>query len=309
MPEIRKIKVNPDFKEFKAKLHKEPDVPEDYARVLDKGYVGLIDFYGSDRGKVSPPSAARVSFKKRASEFTDLQNDKLINYLIEHNEYSCFRHNVMTFEIRMPLLVARQFYKYVVASNWTEDQLAWNENSKRYITEENVFYIPKENEWRKAPENKKQGSAEAASREIGEYYTNALIDWTQEGESLYQNALKDGLAPELARLFSANGNYITAVWTASLNSIFHMLDERLDHVAQWEIQQYARQVANFVNQSFPKCYEAWSAYKTEERLKNLCFDEVKVLTKRVAELEDERDSLKQELAKHNRSWLERLFGV
>lgn len=309
MPEIRKIKVNPDFKEFKAKLHKEPDVPEDYARVLDKGYVGLIDFYGSDRGKVSPPSAARVSFKKRASEFTDLQNDKLINYLIEHNEYSCFRHNVMTFELRMPLLVARQFYKYVVSSNWTEDQLAWNENSKRYITEPNEFYIPGSNEWRSAPDNKKQGSGGPIDEIIGSHYTEMLKKWTEEGEVLYNKAIAQGVAPEQARLFTANGNYISVMWTASLNSIFHMLDERLDHVAQWEIQQYAQQVANFVNQSFPKCYEAWSAYKTEERLKNLCFDEVKVLTKRVAELEDERDSLKQELAKHNRSWLERLFGV
>ena len=148
------------------------ELPENYVRVLDKGYVGLLGVHGDDRGKVSPPNAARTSFKKDSGSFTDEQNDKLIKYLMKNEEFACFRHNVMTFEIRMPLMVARQFWKYVVSSNWTSDALGWNENSKRYITEENEFYIPKPDEWRSAPKNKKQGSGSPIDIKLGRSFTD-----------------------------------------------------------------------------------------------------------------------------------------
>lgn len=117
--------------------------------VLDHGYVRLVDQMGTD---LSVVNAARASFAKESPEFGP--NDEwLLRYLLRRNEMSPFRHALMTFEVYAPLMVARQWWKYVVGSDHTMD--AWNESSRRYVTEEPVYYTP---EWREAPDNRKQGS-------------------------------------------------------------------------------------------------------------------------------------------------------
>lgn len=269
------------------------ELPDGYVRVLDKGYVGLLGVHGDDTGLISPPSAARTSFKKRPSEYTEEQNKKLVDYLIRNQEYSCLRHNVMTLEIRFPLMVARQLFKYIVGSNWTEDQFGWNENSKRYITEENEFYIPKSNQWRSAPDNKKQGSGQIMDAFIGQQITEDLLEWVEEGEKKYQFWLERGAAAEQVRLFNAaNGMYVTTQWTGSLNSILHLLDERLEHGAQYETQQYAKVIAGFVKQSFPAVYESWSRQKANEA-------ETKLFAQKF------RDIMNQE---SNKSWIKKILG-
>lgn len=236
------------------------ELPKGYSRVLDKGYVGYVDHMGNDHTAVR---AARASFQRTPDQFSEESNAKLINYLMRNNEMACFRHQVISMEVKMPLLIARQFYKYVVASSFTEDQLGWNESSRRYITENNEFYRPEPNEWRKAPDNKKQGSSEYNLSE------RDGLDWTLEVDAFYQNAvakyeeaLEEGIAPELARLFLPSYPlYVTCFWTASLNSLFHFLNERLDSHAQYEIRLYAEEIAKIVENCYPISYQAWKDNK------------------------------------------------
>ena len=231
------------------------ELPNGYEKVLDKGYVGLKDSLGDDW---TPADAARVSFAKASNQYSNIQNESLIKYLARNKEFSTFRHNAMTFEMRMPLMVARQLWKYIVASNFTEDQLGWNENSRRYITDANEFYVPGPNEWRTAPENKKHGSGEPLSYSAGESWTESLMEWYDEGNQRYEDAIEKNIAPELARLFlPAYGLYVTCYWTASLNAIFHVLEERLEHDAQKEIQDYAKVIRDFVQIEFPVIYKCW----------------------------------------------------
>lgn len=223
--------------------------------VLDKGYVRLRDKMGSD---LKPADVARVSFDRRASEFDEEQNERLINYLVRNKEYSCFRHNVLSFEIYMPLMVARQLYKYSIASAFRDDQYGWNESSRRYITEQPEFYIPAHNQWRTAPENKKQGSGAPLPDEKGKVYTEKLMKMIDQSVELYDQAIEDGMAVEQARVFlPAYGMYVRAYWTASLNSIMHFMDERLAGNAQSEIRDYAEAVAGIVEDEFPVLYYAW----------------------------------------------------
>lgn len=279
------------------------ELPNGYIRVLDHGYVGLVGVYGDDRGPISPPAAARVSFKKDSSQFPDEQNDRLTHYLLKNEEFACLRHNVMTFELRAPLFVMRQWWKYIVGSNFTEDQLGWNENSKRYITEENEFYIPDSYEWRSVPENKKQGSGESVNRNTGLYYTDALTDWVERGEELYQQAQADQIAPELARLFTANGNYVTSKWTTSLNALLHFLDERLDEHAQYEIRMYAEAVLEFFKQSFPVVYEAWQKYREEDRSRKRAY---KTSSAVIATLKQEIAMLNKYLEEAKKPWYKKI---
>ena len=283
------------------------DLPENYRPVLDKGYVGLLGVHGSDRGVVSPPSAARTSFKKQASEFTEEQNDRLTHYLMKKSEFACFRHNVMSFEIRMPLFVARQFWKYVVASNWTSDQLGWNENSKRYITEANEFYIPHPGDWRKAADNKKQGSSGPVDWKLGEELHRFLKRWTEEGEEIYQRAVELGVAPEQARLFTSNGNYVTVQWTTSLNALLHFLDERLDSHAQYEIVQYAKVVEVFFKDSFPVVHKAWTSSRQANQQLKLEAESFKDVVRENEALKEEIEALRARVSESNRPWFKKIF--
>ena len=107
--------------------------------VLDKGYVRLVNHLGSDLTVVN---AARVSYQKESFEL-DKNDEKLISFLAKNDHTSPFRHAMLQFEVYAPLMVARQWWKYIVGSSHMEgigDTMnGWNESSRRYVTEEPVF--------------------------------------------------------------------------------------------------------------------------------------------------------------------------
>lgn len=214
--------------------------------VLDKGYVILHDVMGSD---LTVSNAARVSYNKK-KEILDEKDEKLISFLAREGHMSPFRHATLQMEFFAPLLVARQHWKYVVGGDHVMD--AWNESSRRYITEENEYNLPLANEWRSKPSNSKQGSGEPIDPSVGDKLTQTLKEHQLAGEKLYQRAMDIGVAPEQARLFvSAYGLYVRYYWTASLQSVAHFLQQRLEHDAQFEIQQYAKAVYDLAKEAFP----------------------------------------------------------
>ncbi len=222
--------------------------------VLDKGYVRLVDVLGND---LSVVNAARVSYDKEAEEFND-RDEKLIQFLIREGHTSPFRHAALTFEVYAPLFVARQWWKYAVASTHVDDQNGWNESSRRYITESEEFYIPEANEWRSKPENSKQGSGEPIDRENGEWFSEQLVQTISRGVVAYQEAMNAGIAPEQARLFlPAYGMYVRWRWTVSLQGAMTFLEQRLGHDAQVEIQEYATAVRNLTENAFPRTMKAF----------------------------------------------------
>jgi thymidylate synthase (FAD) len=67
--------------------------------------------------------------------------------------------------------------------------------------------------------------------------------------------MNDGIAPEIARLFlPAYGMYVRWRWTVSLQGILTFLDQRLEHDAQWEIQEYATAVKDLAHYAFPQTF-------------------------------------------------------
>lgn len=217
--------------------------------VLDDGYVRLVDTLGDD---LSVVNAARVSYDKESQEFTE-RDGKLIKFLLREKHTSPFRHAALTFEVYAPLFVARQWWKYAVASSHVDDQNGWNESSRRYITEDEKFYIPLPHEWRSKPENSKQGSGEPVDIEVGQKYFDMLCEAVVQGTEAYHQAMEDGIAPEIARLFlPAYGMYVRWRWTTSLQGVLTFLDQRIEHDAQWEIQQYAQVILNLTRQAFPE---------------------------------------------------------
>jgi thymidylate synthase (FAD) len=220
--------------------------------VLDKGYVRLVSSTGSDLDVVN---AARASFDKQSYELTE-KDIRLIKYLARNKESSPFRHSHLTFEVYAPLLVARQWWRYSVGSSHIEDGTAWNETSRRYVTENNTYYVPMN--WRRAPENAKQGSGEDLLDIQSDQLSINLMNLISAAEELYQDALEAGVAPEQARLFlPAYGLYVRWRWTPSLASVIHFLEERLATGAQHEITLYAEAVFNLAYQAYPHSIAAW----------------------------------------------------
>jgi len=228
--------------------------------VLDKGYVRLVDTLGDD---LSVVNAARVSYDKESEKFTP-RDEKLLNFLLRENHTSPLRHAAITFEIYAPLMVARQWWKYAVASTHIDDQNGWNESSRRYITEREEFYIPEHDAWRSKPENSKQGSGEPILN--GGQFTMDLTNYVKLGQELYERALQHNIAPELARLFlPAYGMYVRWRWTVSLQGVLTFLDQRLEHDAQVEIQDYASAVRKLTVEAFPNTMNSWKDFVNNKK--------------------------------------------
>src|SRR5690625_3203081 len=219
--------------------------------VLNNGYVRLRDVMGDDR---TVANAARVSFDKRTEEL-DEKDERLIAFLAREGHDSPFRHASLQFEVYAPLMIARQWWKYVVGSDHVMD--AWNESSRRYITENEEFYVPQADEWRSYPDNVKQGRGEKFPTAFGLQWTGALEWYISEGEELYNDAIKNGIAPEQARLFlPAYGMYVRWYWTASLQSVAHLIEQRTADDAQYEFRLYAEAVRELTSEKFPVSLEA-----------------------------------------------------
>ena len=226
--------------------------------VLDHGYVKLVNNMGSDLDVVN---AARVSFDKEVSSLGD-KDVSLINFLVRDKHDSTLRHCVSTFEIYAPLMVARQWYKHSVSSTHLDYQLGWNESSRRYVTEKEEFYIPMVAQWRSSPESRKQGSGGPVNSDVGSKCLQRLRASVNRGIHDYEEALKDGVAPEQARLLlPAYAMYVRWRWTASLNALLHFVSLRDKEDAQYEIQEYAKAINSTLHQLYPNTTRAWNEFR------------------------------------------------
>lgn len=220
----------------------------------DIGYVRLVDYMGND---LSFTKAARASFGKDSLDWND-KEERLLNFLVKNQHLSVFRHAAVTFQIKAPLFVCRQHFKYQVASAHIDDQNGWNEMSKRYVTANNEFYVPGADQWRSAPENAKQGSGVPVDSRMGAYLTRELVDYIIQGNKLYERALELGIAAEQARLFLPSyGLMVNYQWTVSVANLIHFLQERLAHDAQAEITDLARAVLDLTRPLYPSTLKAF----------------------------------------------------
>ena len=111
--------------------HANPEFPTElpYRRVLDKGFVALIDVMGNDASIVQ---AARVSYGKGTKT---VRGDKaLISYLMRHWHTTPFEMVEFKFLMRLPLFIARQVIRHRTANV--------NEQSARYSEVPDRFWAP-----------------------------------------------------------------------------------------------------------------------------------------------------------------------
>lgn len=200
--------------------------------------VALLDVMGDDLTVVN---AARVSMDKHHTEFT-LGDSCLIDYLAEHNHWSPFAHPQVSFRVKAPIFVARQLAKHQVG-------LSWNEVSRRYVDTSPEFYLP---EMRKRAEHVKQGSLD----EVVSGACDIITDATTASKRAYEELLRMGVAPEVARTVLPQNMMTEWIWTGSLYAFCRVVNLRIDPHAQREAGVVARKIRRFLIDCFPQSTRA-----------------------------------------------------
>lgn len=196
--------------------------------MIDKNYCKLVGHYGDDSTIIN---SARMSFnndKKYSAE----SDERLIKTMIERGHTSPFEQVNFTFQLKMPIFVARQWQRHRTAR--------LNEQSGRYTKLNEEFYTPKE--WRGiTPFNTEE--SEELTAELNQFY--------QETYLFYSSLLQKGVSKELARIVLPLGTYTSFVWQMDLHNLMHFLELRLAPSAQVEIRKYAEEILRLIEPICP----------------------------------------------------------
>jgi len=204
--------------------------------------VELLEVFGNDLTVVN---AARVSFHKIATVM-ETKDEKLISYLAKHNHNSPFFHPQARFRLKMPIFVAREWFRHTVG-------FSRNEVSRRYVDDEPECWVP--TELRARDTNKKQGSKDELIPTNPEV-VKQIQNFTEGAVSFYNFLLQEGVAPEIARAVLPQSMYTEFIETASLAAYSRLCGLRLDPHAQKEIREFAAAVAEQMEKAFPVSWKA-----------------------------------------------------
>jgi thymidylate synthase (FAD) len=205
--------------------------------VLDKGFVELLDTFGDDLTVVN---AARVSYNKETDEMT-YKDEKLIKYLAEHNHVTPFFHPQLRFRLKMPIFVAREWYRHQIG-------FARNEVSRRYVDFKAEMYLP---EFVRERDPKSKQGSKSSTIDNNSMAIALIQDINDRAEETYEQLLEMNVAPEVARTVLPQGMYTEFIETGSLAAYARLCKLRLDPSAQWEIRQYAAAVSEMIAEKFP----------------------------------------------------------
>lgn len=227
--------------------------PEGALKVLDKGFVRLVDFMGGDMAVVE---AARVSHKSVAKD--EEADRKLIAYLLNHNHGTPFEHVVFKFHVKLPIFVARQWIRHRMSS--------YNETSFRYREAPEEFYFPEK--WRVQDTKNKQGSVGIDILDHNSF-SQGLAEECAKAKHVYDEMLKVGIAREMARMVLPVNLYTEWYWTVNARALMHFITLRSDDHAQWETRQYSDSIAEFFRHKMPWTYEAFLSRLDHDRYRGL----------------------------------------
>jgi thymidylate synthase (FAD) len=115
-----------------------------YRTILDKGYLGLVDFMGDDQTVVD---AARMSYGKGTRR---VQEDRgLIRYLVRNRHWTPIEMVEIMWHVKAPIFVFRQWHRHRMASI--------NEYSARYSVLSDDVYMPTQEDMKPQSISNRQG--------------------------------------------------------------------------------------------------------------------------------------------------------
>jgi len=214
-------------------------------KVLDKGFVRLVDYLGGDDRIVQ---AARVSYGEGTKSWRE--DAGLIDYLLRHDHTSPFEQVILTFHVKLPIFVARQWVRHRTAR--------LNEVSGRYSIMKDDFYVPAPGDLAAQSADNKQGRSDEpldagqAARVIG------LLEQGQKAAYAdYVGLVEGGLAREIARVNLPLSLYTEWYWQIDLHNLLRFIMLRIDPHAQKEIRLYAEVMLEITRAVAPRVVESF----------------------------------------------------
>jgi len=253
-------------------------IPTEATTILDdKGYVSLIETWGSDeriiesarmsvnRGFIAWDTYSRcrkcnMTLHDALSMSSVCDHDMvevpkgdagLLKTLYNNKHTTPFEMCGATFEIQAPIIVFREWHRHRTQS--------YSEMSARYTPLPDVNYVPTVERLMMTSTTNKQAQSAEFSSELNEESAKAWLESLQmcyeDCEGVYQEGLKLGVPKELARLIVPVGRYSRMRASANLLNWIRFLTLRLAPSAQLEIREYAGAVCEFLSTAFPRTME------------------------------------------------------
>ena len=209
-------------------------------KVLNHGLIRLIDHMGDD---LSIVRNARVSYDAEWRAGEDSGSDaRLIDYLYKNGHNTPFEAVSVTFEVKAPIFVFRQWHRHRTQS--------YNELSARYKELPEEFYVPElEQITAQSTDNKQMRTDEQNPN--AELIAEGIALQNSSSFAMYHDLLKAECPRELARSVLPVGTYSHMFATANLNNWFRFLGERLHTHAQYEIRVYAEEILKSLESIVP----------------------------------------------------------
>jgi len=218
-------------------------------RVLDDGFVRVIDYMGDDRAVVQ---AARVSYGVGTKRIREDRG--LIRYLMRHGHTTPFEMCELKLHVRTPMDVWRQWIRHRTANV--------NEYSTRYSVAIDAAQVTASDQWRLQALTNRQGSTGYLPYNVGERLSAAEAELHLTARAIYEDRLSAGVAREQARKDLPLSTYTEAYWKIDLHNLLHFLQLRMDFHSQQEIRAYATTIGEqIVAKWVPVVWEAFVDYR------------------------------------------------
>lgn len=243
--------------------------------LLEKPVVELIDHMGDDNSIVRsarvsvtgvqledgfPSDEEILGLAWKDVEARTKRATGLINYLMREKHGTPFEQNSMTFYVKAPIFVFREFHRHRVG-------FSYNEMSGRYTKLIPEFWVPSAdrplvNVGTSAKPEMAPGSVEQWTRQVERMSKVYDVAW-----EAYEEAIEDGVANEVARAVLPVGIYSQMYVTMNLRSAFNFISLRTHestaaHVSrpQREIEDVARLIENEIATLFPVAYAKYNEH-------------------------------------------------
>jgi len=220
--------------------------PGTQVKVLDHGLVRYIDSMGGD---LSIVRNARVSYDAAWRSGQDKGSDKaLINYLVRNGHNTPLEAVTVTFEIKAPIFVLRQWHRHRTQS--------YNELSARYRELPAQFYLPELDQiTMQSTDNKQMRTTE--QNPDAQIIQDYILHSNNQAFEMYQILLNRGCPRELARSVLPMGTYSHMFASANLHNWFRFCAERCHEHAQYEIRVYAEAILLMLQEIAPVATHAF----------------------------------------------------
>ena len=185
--------------------------------------VELLEVFGNDE---MVANCARVSYQKEATNYSDEQNEKLINFLARENHWSPFSHPRLQFRLQIPIYIERQLVK-------TAAGVEYNSISGRYVDFSDTYYEIQQ--FRTQSKDSKQGSGEDLKKLVNDECLRVQQGVINTCKEAYNRLIEYGVSKEQARSVLPLSLETTMIWTGSLYSFIRLYKQRTKSDAQKEI--------------------------------------------------------------------------